>query len=164
LRTKADVERVLSSGAAMVNLGTIAAENTELIGSWAEEIGAEKFLIGADSKDGKISVSGWERSLDLEIFEFIERLSHYGLKRIFVTDISRDGVLKGPATGLYSEITRRFPEMELTASGGIRSIDDIKRLEKTGCNGAIVGRAIYEGKITLDDIKDYVGKKNHSMP
>ena len=116
------------------------------------EFGADKFLIGADVLDGKIKISGWLEDGGIEIFSFIGKMIGLGATNIFCTDISKDGVMEGPSIDLYKEIILQHPEINLIASGGVSTFDDVLELKEIGCSGAIIGKAIYEGNITLQQL------------
>ena len=126
--------------------------NENLLRDWMLHYGPEKFLLGADVRDEKISISGWTVNTEIRIFDFMEKYILAGIKQIFCTDIKMDGAMNGPSLELYKKIIDRFPDFHFIASGGIRSLDDIYRLEELGCKGTIVGKAIYEGFITLKDL------------
>jgi len=150
--TAKDLQIVFESGAAFATVGSVAVKNEKLLREWMLLYGPEKFLLGADVRDEKISISGWTVNTDIQIFDFMEKYILAGIRQIFCTDIKMDGAMNGPSLELYKEIIDRFPDLHFIASGGIRSLDDIYRLEELGCKGAIVGKAIYEGFITLKDL------------
>jgi phosphoribosylformimino-5-aminoimidazole carboxamide ribotide isomerase len=150
--TAKDLQIVFESGAAFATVGSIAVKNENLLREWMLEYGPEKFLLGADVRDEKISISGWTVDTEIQVFDFIEKYIMAGITQIFCTDIKMDGVMNGPSQELYKKIMDRFPSLHFIASGGIRSLDDIYQLEELGCKGAIVGKAIYEGLITLKDL------------
>jgi phosphoribosylformimino-5-aminoimidazole carboxamide ribotide isomerase len=152
VKTEKDVRIVLDSGAVFVTVGSIAVKDEPLFSSWLGAIGAEKFLLGADVKDEKITVSGWLEQTDIWIYDFIESYQAKGITRIFCTDVSKDGAMEGPSLVLYKNIVERFPKLHFIASGGVSNIDDVYALEETGCSGVIIGKAIYEGKILLKDL------------
>ena len=152
VKTEKDVRIVLDSGAVFVTVGSIAVKDEPLFSSWLSAIGAEKFLLGADVKDEKITVSGWLEQTDIWIYDFIESYQAKGVTRIFCTDVSKDGAMEGPSLVLYKNIVERFPKLHFIASGGVSNIDDVYALEETGCSGVIIGKAIYEGKILLKDL------------
>jgi phosphoribosylformimino-5-aminoimidazole carboxamide ribotide isomerase len=152
VKTEKDVRIVLDSGAAFVTVGSIAVKDEPLFSSWLGAIGAEKFLLGADVKDEKITVSGWLEQTDIWIYDFIESYQAKGITQIFCTDVSKDGAMEGPSMVLYKNIVERFPKLHFIASGGVSNIDDVYALEETGCSGVIIGKAIYEGKILLKDL------------
>ena len=150
--TANDLKIVFESGASLATVGSIAVKDESLLREWMLLYGPEKFLIGADVRDEKISISGWLVETEILIYDLIEKYVEAGIKHIFCTDIKLDGAMKGPSLELYKSIIERFPGLHFIASGGIRSLDDIYLLEKAGCRGAIVGKAIYEGLITLKDL------------
>lgn len=152
VKTKADVEFVLSKGVKQVTVGSLAVKNPEEFKSWISEFGADKFILGADCRDGKIAVQGWTEETNLSVFDFIDYFSRQGINNVVCTDISKDGMLQGPSLDLYREILKRFPKLNLIASGGVSSLEDLKALEEIGCEGAIVGKAIYEGKIDINEL------------
>ena len=147
-----DLQIVFESGAAFATVGSVAVRNENLLREWMLHYGPEKFLLGADVRDEKISISGWTVNTEIRIFDFMEKYILAGIKQIFCTDIKMDGAMNGPSLELYKKIIDRFPDLHFIASGGIRSLDDIYRLEELGCKGTIVGKAIYEGFITLKDL------------
>lgn len=155
IKTEQDVDIVLNSGAALATVGSIAVKNEALLLEWMRNYGAEKFLLGADVKDEKIAISGWLENTDLDVVEFIRKYQNSGITQVFCTDVSKDGLLQGPATDLYKKILEAIPGLPLIASGGVSSIDDLDQLQAAGCSGAIVGKAIYEGRISLNELKKY---------
>jgi phosphoribosylformimino-5-aminoimidazole carboxamide ribotide isomerase len=148
----ADLKIVFDSGAAFATIGSMAVKNESLLREWMLVYSPEKFLLGADVREEKISITGWTVNTEIWIYDFIEKYLEAGIKQIFCTDILLDGAMKGPSLDLYKKILERFRDLHFIASGGIRSLDDIYLLEETGCKGAIVGKAIYEGLITLKDL------------
>jgi phosphoribosylformimino-5-aminoimidazole carboxamide ribotide isomerase len=150
--TVKDLQILFESGAAFATVGSIAVKNESLLREWMQLYSPEKFLLGADVRDEKISITGWTVDTDILVYDFIEKYMGAGVKQIFCTDIKLDGAMKGPSLELYKKILERFPELHFIASGGIRSLDDIYQLEESGCKGAIVGKAIYEGLIKLKDL------------
>lgn len=155
LKKTADLQSVFDAGASMVSLGSVIVKDPELFSEWIEKFGADKFLPGADVLDKKIKIHGWKEETGIDIFDFIRDLISKGINTIFCTDISKDGMMQGPSTKLYGEILLEFPTLNLIASGGISCFEDLLVLSETGCSGAIVGKAIYEGKISLDQFKDF---------
>lgn len=149
-----DVGNIFTAGAAMVTVGSLAVKHPELLEEWLMEFGEEKFLIGADVLDEKIKISGWLEDGGINIFDFIGKMIALGAKNIFCTDISKDGVMQGPSVELYKKIITEHPEIHLIASGGVTTIDDVKQLKDIGCSGAIIGKAIYEGLITLKELTE----------
>ncbi len=155
IKTEKDVDIIFSSGAVLATIGSIAVRDEEEFVKWLWKFGAGKFLLGADVKNEKITISGWQEETKIWIYDFIEKYIDHGIKQIFCTDVSKDGKLEGPAIDLYKNIISKFPELPFIASGGVSSVDDLKRLEEIGCKGAIVGKAIYENKITLQQLKEF---------
>lgn len=156
IKTTRDLISVFNAGASMVSVGSITVKNPELFSQWIDDFGADKFLPGADVLDEKIKIHGWKEETGIDIFNFIKGLLSKGVNRIFCTDISKDGMMEGPAAGLYKEILLKFPSLQLIASGGISCYKDLLVLKETGCSGAIIGKAIYENKITLKQIGDFI--------
>jgi phosphoribosylformimino-5-aminoimidazole carboxamide ribotide isomerase len=150
--TGKDLQIVFESGAAFATIGSVAVKNESLLREWMLVYGSGKFLLGADVRDEKISITGWTVDTELWIYDFIQKFMEAGIKQIFCTDIKLDGAMKGPSLELYKKILERFPDLHFIASGGIRSLDDIYELEELGCKGAIIGKAIYEGMITLKEL------------
>ena len=147
-----DVESIFNAGAAIATIGSMAVKHPELLEEWLMEFGADKFLIGADVLDEKIKISGWLEDGGIDIFTFIGRMIGLGVTNIFCTDISKDGVMGGPSIDLYKKILEEHPEINLIASGGVSSINDVIQLKEIGCTVAIIGKAIYEGLITLEEL------------
>jgi phosphoribosylformimino-5-aminoimidazole carboxamide ribotide isomerase len=156
IKSEKDVEIVFDSGAALATIGSIAVKDEETFTNWLKKFGPEKFLLGADVKNEKITVSGWLEQTDIWIYDFIEKYIGKGLKQIFCTDVSKDGALEGPSTELYKTIVQKFPELHFIASGGVSSIDDVYQLQEVGCRGVIIGKAIYEGRIQLSELKSFL--------
>ena len=150
-----DVSSVFNAGASIVTLGSIAVKQPQVIEEWLLEFGAGKILIGADVMDEKIKISGWLEDGGITVFEFIGRMLAFGAQNIFCTDISKDGMMMGPSIDLYKKIIDEHPEINLVASGGVNSIADIQQLKEIGCSGAIIGKAIYEGKISLKELSKF---------
>jgi phosphoribosylformimino-5-aminoimidazole carboxamide ribotide isomerase len=155
LKSDEDLKIAFESGAAMVTGGSIAVKKPEIFLSWLEKFGSEKIILGADAKNRKIAVSGWQESTELPVVEFIDGFYKKGISKVISTDISRDGMLTGPAYELYAEIIEALPKVEIIASGGIASMDDIYKLAEMEVPGVITGKAIYEGKISLKEIEKY---------
>lgn len=159
LKTTNDLKSVFNAGASFVSLGSVMIKNPDLFSEWVIDFGAEKFLPGTDVLHKKIKISGWEEETGIDVFAFIKEIISKGIKKIFCTDISKDGMMKGPAVELYKEILSKFPALNLIASGGISGYDDLLTLQAIGCEGAIVGKAIYEKKISLEQIEDFIKNK-----
>jgi phosphoribosylformimino-5-aminoimidazole carboxamide ribotide isomerase len=156
IKTDSDIETVFNCGANLATIGSIAIKNKPLFVEWIKKHGAEKLFLGADVKNDKIAIGGWLETTDVSIFDFIQENLKQGVKQIFCTDISKDGLLQGPATDLYKNLLSKFPTLNLTASGGVSQLSDLQMLKEIGCAGVIIGKAIYEGKITLTQLKQFV--------
>lgn len=155
LKTNEDVRIAFESGAQQITGGTIAVKDAALFAAWIAKYGSEKIILGSDVKDRKIAVSGWQEESQLELFPFLEDYIQKGIQYTICTDVAKDGMLAGTATTLYKEIRAEFPDLQLIASGGVRHVDDLHELQTIGCFGAIVGKAIYEGKISLKEIEAF---------
>jgi len=162
IRKAEDMRRIFDCGAHQVTVGSIAVTDPNLFMYWLTRYGQEKIILGADCRDRMIATHGWLKDGDLDIVKFVESYVSLGVSNVICTDISRDGMLTGPSVDLYSEILS-VTKVKLTASGGISCIDDIELLERTGCSGAIVGKAIYEGKIILKQIRKYAEEENNTL-
>ncbi len=152
LKSDDDLRIAFECGAAMVTGGSIAVKDAETFCRWLQVYGSERIILGADAKDKKVAVSGWKENSDLELLPFISSYVERGIDKVICTDISKDGMLQGPAVGLYQEIQEQHPSLHLIASGGVGSMDDIKRLEEAGVPAVIFGKALYEGRITMDEL------------
>lgn len=151
-----DVDIVLNSGASFATIGSIAVKNPDLFKYWIKTYGAELFLLGADVKDENIAIDGWLNTTDITVFDFLEDYIQAGITNVFCTDVSKDGLLQGPSIDLYKRIIEKFPQIFFIASGGVSNVDDLKELEEIGCNAAIVGKAIYEQKIELEELTYFI--------
>jgi phosphoribosylformimino-5-aminoimidazole carboxamide ribotide isomerase len=155
IKAEKDVQIVFDSGAALATVGSMAVKEKETFVQWLQKFGADKFLLGADVKKEKLTISGWTEQTEIWIYDFIEDYKQQGIKQIFCTDVSKDGALEGPSTELYKSIIEKFPDLHFIASGGVSSIDDVYQLQDIGCKGVIIGKAIYEGRISLADLKSF---------
>jgi phosphoribosylformimino-5-aminoimidazole carboxamide ribotide isomerase len=158
IKTSENVQSVLNAGATMVNVGSITVKDPELFYQWIKNFGAEKFLPGADVLFKKIKIHGWKEETGIDVFDFVNEMILKGIGQIFCTDISKDGMMEGPSTELYQEILEKFPSLHLIASGGISCFDDLVVLKEIGCSGAIVGKAIYEEKISMKQIETFINQ------
>ena len=156
-----DVESVFNAGASIATIGSMAVKHPELLEEWLMEFGADKFLIGADVLEEKIKISGWLEDGGINIFDFIGKMIGLGVTNIFCTDISKDGAMQGPSIDLYKKIMEEHPEINLIASGGVTTIDDVIKLKEIGCTGAIIGKAIYEGVVPLNPLKGTLEAYNY---
>lgn len=155
LKSDEDVKIAFESGAQQITGGTIAVKNPDTFLNWLKEYGTEKIILGADTKNGHIAVSGWQEESTLELLPFLNDYSAKGIQYVICTEISKDGMLQGSAQSLYQQILTELPYLKLMASGGVSSIEDLQALKKMGCYGAIIGKAIYEGKITLSELQNF---------
>ena len=153
LKSDEDLYIAFDCGASQVTIGTIAVKKPDLFLKWLTTYSAEKIILGADFKAGKIAVNGWQEASDMELFEFIENYWEKGIQYTICTDISKDGLLAGSAVETYESLINTFPKLSVIASGGVTSIPELEKLKDIGCYGAIIGKAIYEGKINLKDIE-----------
>ena len=151
IRTSDDLRMVFNAGAAQVTGGSIAVTNAELFLQWLREYGAERLILGADHRNGKISTAGWMDDSELELIGFLKEYIDKGIRYTVCTDIERDGMLKGPSTAMYRKILEEV-NVNLIASGGISSLSDIDEVAAAGCEGVIIGKAVYEGRIALKDL------------
>ena len=154
IKTRESLESAFNAGANQVTIGSVAVENPKLCVELISEFGAEKLILGADCLNRKIKTSGWLTDSDLDVLDFIKSYQLKGLKEVICTDISKDGMLEGPSFELYQEILKKS-EIALIASGGISSMQDLEDLRQLGCSGAIIGKAIYEGKISLQELQKF---------
>lgn len=156
IATDKDVRIVLESGAAYATVGSIAVKNEELFVSWLNEFGAKRFVLGADVREKFIAIHGWQEMTAISVFDFIQKYQERGIKQVFCTDIQKDGQLEGPSVILYEEIVQQFPELFFIASGGVSTIEDLVQLKEAGCRGVIIGKAIYENRISLEELKTFL--------
>lgn len=152
IKSDEDVYIAFDNGAQMITIGSIALKDPDLFMKWLHQYGREKIILGADVKDRKIAVNGWQEGSTKDIITFLDEYTKKGVEKVICTDINQDGMLQGPSIALYEEIQKEFPEIYLIASGGVSSVDDIVALEEAQIPAVIFGKAIYEGKITLKDL------------
>ena len=152
IKTADDIEKAFKAGARMVTLGSIAVTNPKLCLEWIEKYGAEKIVLGADVRNGKISINGWKEDSEEDLMPFLRKYVAKGVRNVLCTEISKDGTLEGPAIELYKEIMTEFPDLHLIASGGVGSNDDIIALDKAGIPAVVFGKAYYEGKIMVGEL------------
>ncbi len=156
IKSENDLSVVFDCGAALATIGSMAVKEADVFSDWILRYGPDRFFLGADVKQEKITVSGWLEQTDIWVYDFIEKYMQKGLNRIFCTDVSKDGALEGPSLELYGNIVKKFPALHFVASGGVSSADDLYQLEEAGCKGVIIGKAIYEGRIMLEELKSFV--------
>ena len=152
IKTHQDIEKAFAAGARMVTIGSIAVTEPKLFTWWLQKYGPDRVILGADVRNGKISINGWKVDSVEDLLPFLKKYVDAGVKNVLCTEISKDGTLAGPAIDLYREVLNAYPELHLIASGGVSSIDDIKALDKAGIPAVVFGKAIYEGRIDLEDL------------
>ena len=155
IKTDEDLEKAFAAGASMITVGSIAVTNPDLFMGWLEKYGAEKMILGADVRHGKISINGWKEDSDEDLLSFLEKYVNAGIKNVLCTEIAKDGTLSGPAIGLYRQVMDAYPALHLIASGGVSSKEDIIALDAAGIPAVVFGKAIYEGKINLKELWDW---------
>lgn len=156
IKSDDDLNIVFNSGAEMATIGSVAVKNRELFFSWLKNYGPEKLILGADVNERKIAVSGWLEVTEIEVTDFLKEYLEQGIKKVLCTDISKDGMLEGTSMNLYKELDKKFPEMDLIASGGVSTMEEVHELNEMGIHGAIIGKAIYEGRISLQELESFV--------
>ncbi len=156
IKSDEDLRIVFENGASMATIGSVAAKEPELFFKWSEQYGAEKLILGADISDRKIAVSGWTEVTDLDIHGFLKKYAEKGIRQVLCTDISKDGMLQGTSVELYQELMGNFPEIYLIASGGVTHIEELHKLSEVKVPAAIIGKAIYEGKISLQELEKLI--------
>ncbi len=155
IKSDEDIQSVFDAGAAMITAGSIAVRDRVKVEKWLAEYGPEKIILGADTRDGKISINAWQEDTSLEIIDFVQGYVDLGITRLICTDIARDGMLGGTALDLYKALKDRFPSLEIIASGGVSGMEDIRELDQAGIDGVIFGKAFYEGNITSQEIIEF---------
>ena len=156
LKSNEDLRIAFESGADQITGGSIAVKNATVFEQWIEDFGSEKIILGADAKHGKIATNGWLEVSELEVNTFIETYHTKGISYVVCTDIEQDGTLEGPSIGLYQKILQQTPKVKLIASGGVSGLSDLDQLREIGCEATIVGKAIYEGHISLKALEKYI--------
>lgn len=155
IKTEDDLKIVFDGGAALATIGSLAVKNESEFVKWLLQYGSNQFFLGADVKGERIAVAGWLETTNIWIYDFIEKYIGFGVKQLFCTDISKDGKLEGPSIDLYKNILEKFPSIDFVASGGVSTIEDLNQLKEIGCKGAIVGKAIYENRISLKELEKF---------
>jgi len=153
VKTEEDVERLLGLDINQINIGSLAITDPEKFTRWLDTYGPENFILSADVREENVMINGWLESTGLRLYDLVDQYIHHGLEYLTTTDISMDGMLNGPNFDLYKTLKARFPKLKINASGGITSIQDLKTLKSISIDGAIIGKAIYEQKIKLEDLK-----------
>lgn len=152
IKTEEDLEKAFNAGAHMVTVGSVAVTSPEMFIGWVEKYGAERIILGADVRNGKVSINGWKEDSSEELLPFLEKYVRAGVRNVLCTEISKDGTLAGPATEMYRKVMQRYPQLHLIASGGVSGNDDIRQLEANGIPAVVFGKAYYEGKINMEDL------------
>lgn len=160
LKTDADLKIAFDSGAKQVTGGSIAVKNPEIFETWLQNYGSEKIILGADAKNEMVAISGWTEESDLELLPFVQEYLSKGIQYVICTDISKDGMLEGPSSDLYLKLLNETQNLSLIASGGISSLDDLYKMQEIGCEGSILGKAIYEGHISLKQLEEFILENN----
>jgi phosphoribosylformimino-5-aminoimidazole carboxamide ribotide isomerase len=155
IKTDEDIKIAFDSGAQQITAGSIAIKSRDTVLRWLDKYGAEKIILGADVKDEMIAVSGWQENSTINLFGFLKDYVAHGIQYVICTDIAKDGMLQGSSISLYKKILQQFPSIKLIASGGVSDLDELNVLRETGLHGAIIGKAIYEGKISLADLSKF---------
>ena len=155
IKTEATLKTVLNTGATYATIGSLAVKSPLVFEEWLSRFGAESFLLGADVYEEKIAIGGWIEKTNIDIIAFVQSYMDKGVSQIFCTDIQKDGKLQGPSIQLYEKIIKQFPTLQLIASGGVSQLLDLEALRTIGCSGVIVGKAIYENKISLKELSDF---------
>lgn len=152
IKTGEDIEKAFEAGASMVTVGSIAVTQPQLFISWLNQYGADKMILGADVRNGMISINGWKEDSTEELLPFLKKYIDAGVKNVLCTEISKDGTLQGPAVMLYKEVMKAYPQLHLIASGGVSRKEDIEELDREGIPAVVFGKAIYEGRIDLKEL------------
>lgn len=152
IKTDDDMQKAFDNGAAMVTVGSIAVTDPDRFMGWLEKYGAERIILGADVRNGKISINGWKEDSTEDLLPFLQKYINAGVRNVLCTEISKDGTLAGPAIDLYKRVMDAYPQLHLIASGGVSSIEDIKALDAAGIPAVVFGKAIYEGRIDLREL------------
>lgn len=153
IKTEDDIQKAFEAGAEMVTVGSIAVTQPELCLSWLEKFGAEKIILGADVRNGKISINGWKEDSTEDLLPFLRKYIDAGIRNVLCTEISKDGTLSGPAIGLYKDVMKEYPQLHLIASGGVSSNEDVEALEQAGIPAVVFGKAFYEGRIDVEKLR-----------
>lgn len=156
IKSDEDLAIAFDNGAQMVTVGSIASQNPELFLKWLDAYGSDKMILGADTRDGFISVNGWQEESKQELLPYLNDYIQHGVNNVLCTDIHKDGMLQGPSIGLYKEIMTAFPDLHLIASGGVSSLEDIRALDEAGIPAVVFGKALYEGCFTLKELSEFI--------
>ena len=159
IKSDEDLSIAFDNGAQMVTVGSVASQNPALFLKWLEAFGGERMILGADTRDGLISVNGWQEESTQELLPYLGEYIQHGVKNVLCTDIHKDGMLQGPSVALYKEIMAAYPTLHLIASGGVSSLDDICQLDEAGIPAVVFGKALYEGRFTLKELSEFITHK-----
>ena len=157
IKTEEDIEKAFEAGAAMVTIGSVAVTDPDLFIGWLKKYGPEKLILGADVRNGMISINGWKEDSSEPLLPFLRKYIDAGVVNVLCTEISKDGTLQGPAVALYKEVMANYPQLHLIASGGVSRQEDIEELEREGIPAVVFGKAIYEGRIDLKSLIKQIG-------
>lgn len=160
IKSATDLQTAFDCGASQVTLGSIAVSAPELVLEWLEKFGSERLILGADAKNRRIATHGWEQDSGLDVIDFVKDYTQKGFEYVLCTDVAKDGMLQGPSLELYYELLEELPEIALIASGGVTTMDDIYQCAELGCAAAVIGKAIYEGNISLKELEQYQTEQN----
>jgi phosphoribosylformimino-5-aminoimidazole carboxamide ribotide isomerase len=155
VKTEEEVEQLLDLGVHQINIGSLAVKEPEKFEKWLKKYGGENFILSADVKGENVSINGWLEDTRFRLFDLVSRYENLGLEYLACTDINTDGMMKGPNLGLYKKLVKRFPKLKIIASGGVGSMEDLNELKYTKVHGVIIGKAIYEGKLNLAELKAF---------
>ena len=156
VKNDTSIENVFNAGASFATIGSLAVKQPDLLFNWVKRYGSDKIMLGADVKGENVAIGGWLEATDINVIDFIRINFLNGITNIFCTDISKDGLLQGPSVELYKKIMIAIPQLKLIASGGASKMNDVLELDKIGCGGVIIGKAIYEGRIKMNELKNYI--------
>ncbi|MGB0273718.1 MAG: 1-(5-phosphoribosyl)-5-[(5-phosphoribosylamino)methylideneamino]imidazole-4-carboxamide isomerase [Flavobacteriaceae bacterium] len=160
IKSEDDLQTAFDCGASQVTLGSIAVSAPELVLEWLDKFGSERLILGADAKNRRIATHGWEQDSGLDVIDFVKDYTQKGFEYVLCTDVAKDGMLQGPSLELYYELLEELPEIALIASGGVTTMDDIYQCAELGCAAAVIGKAIYEGNISLKELEQYQTEQN----
>ncbi|MFK7900983.1 MAG: 1-(5-phosphoribosyl)-5-[(5-phosphoribosylamino)methylideneamino]imidazole-4-carboxamide isomerase [Cyclobacteriaceae bacterium] len=160
IQSNEDIKIAFESGATQVTGGSIAIKNEVLFTEWIETYGNEKIILGADAKDGNIAVGGWQETTEAPLMDFIDKYTQKGIQYTISTDVAKDGMMQGPSVQMYKDMQEQFPELNIIASGGVSCMDDLYELQELNLYGVVIGKAFYEGKISLKDFQEFNSKFN----
>ncbi|GAL77702.1 phosphoribosylformimino-5-aminoimidazole carboxamide ribotide isomerase [Algibacter lectus] len=160
LKTDDDLRIAFESGAGQITGGSIAVKQPDIFKNWLSKFGSDKIILGADANNEKIAISGWLEESDEDLIPFVQNYQKDGVQYVICTDIAKDGMLEGPSFDLYEKMLAQLPNIKLIASGGISTFDELPKLAELGCEGTIIGKAIYENKISLKQLEDFISNKS----